>query len=117
MEHTGEPWVTDGRRVLAQPEKELGEFELCLCSFDADDSPIVGHQITEEEAEANAQRIADCVTACKGLNPRNIPEAFLAFRAALDWWHSIPGHMQQKEPAWVAQARETLYRVSGLRLG
>lgn len=74
MEHTGEPWVADGQRFLAQPEGEFGETEVGICFNDTGTGPIVGHQISEEEAEENAQRIADCVTACRGLNPKKVPE-------------------------------------------
>jgi len=112
MEHTGEPWVTGGRRVLAQPENELGEFEICECGYDSTESMHRSGLIGLEEAEANAQRIADCVTACRGLNPtKALSDSISALAASLEWWHSIPGHMQRKEPTWVAQARDALSRV------
>ena len=27
---------------------------------------------------------------------------------ALTWWHSIPGHFEEKEPKWLAQMREAI---------
>jgi hypothetical protein len=45
---------------------------------------LVSHQ-AEDEQEANAQRIVDCVNGCEGINPKAAPQLLEACKEILNW--------------------------------
>ena len=69
--HSPEPW-----HIKSMSPDEYGDFQH---SIRRDSSPSVVAMLTqakpkgEGNANKTAQRIVDCVNACKGINPESVP--------------------------------------------
>ena len=72
-EHTPEPWSVNGFGVWADRGRTDYLEGISLVAFTRSSSDG-----TDTEDQANAQRIAACVNACKGINPETVPDMLAA---------------------------------------
>ena len=77
--HTKEPW--NFKRVKEFPEWPCE----VTASAGLHDVKIVAF-CRLHRREADAQRIVDCVNACKGINPGAVPEVIAALEGLLKTW-------------------------------
>lgn len=75
MKHTKEPWKTHSLwlPLISKYEIWLEANGKKLCSFNTGN---------EELDNENAYRVAECVNACKGINPKAIPDMLKALDEA-----------------------------------
>ena len=81
VKHTQEPWAVseNGLDILAESQgAENGWYELATVS---------GELSTADDA-ANAERIAACVNACKGIDPEAVPAMLEALGGMLKYFAS-----------------------------
>lgn len=93
--HTPEPWVFEhGQDEIRAPWREhfkpidgslMGDYRgVVIASIESAHGGRKSRPFAISEAEANAQRIVDCVNACEGINPKAVPEMLDALRKAYD---------------------------------
>ncbi len=88
--HTSGKWTLryDGDKIMILgPIKDDG-WQTVLAYLDKRNTP---------QAEANAERIIDCVNACEGINPKAVPETLEILKKLCD--RSIQDYENQRATA------------------
>ena len=107
--HTPGPWIASRTNAGAipshfQPPEVLGRNGACCVASQLGNGP---------EAEANTDRIAACVNACKGINPEAVPELLKALREYVERHEAAcnPAGLPEYE-----QARAAINKAEGKTL-
>jgi hypothetical protein len=106
MKHTKEPWAINHHTIYTGEGKDRANVAVAMWPFPA-------HE-TEEESNANAQRIVTCVNACAGLSNGEVESKIPELNALYEFVRDFPLNYHKgaiDHLSWVREAQNILDRI------